>query len=98
MWKIPKNWSQEGRKKKLGIQRMASANILFIVSVSWSVETPIHYRLPSNRASDDDDDDDDPKMFFKSAKTRVFCNWWIIFSCYLIKKIIDKISMGELCS
>ena len=46
----------------------------------------------------DDDDDDDPKMFFKSAKTRVFCNWWIIFSCYLIKKIIDKISMGELCS
>ena len=41
------------------------------------METPIHYRLPSNRASDDDDDDDDdddPKMFFKSAKTRVFCN------------------------
>ena len=37
---------------------------------------PIEYRLPSNRASDDDDDDndDDPKMFFKSAKTRVFCN------------------------
>ena len=27
------------------------ANILFIVSVSWSVETPINYRLPSNRAS-----------------------------------------------
>ena len=37
---------------------------------------PINYRLPSNRASDDDDDDDDddPKMFFKSAKTRVFSN------------------------
>ena len=51
---------------------MASANILFIVSVSWSVETPIHYRLPSNRASDDDDDD--PKMFFKSAKTQILNN------------------------
>ena len=44
------------------------------------METSINYRLPSNRASDDDDDDDDndddddPKMFFKSAKTRVFCN------------------------
>ena len=41
------------------------------------METPIHYRLPSNRASDDDDDDDDdddPKMLFKSAKTRVFCS------------------------
>ena len=41
------------------------------------METPINYRLPSNRASDDDDDDDDdddPKMFFKSAKTRVFSN------------------------
>ena len=23
------------------------------------METPINYRLPSNRASDDDDDDDD---------------------------------------
>ena len=79
-------------KKKVGIQRLASANILFIVSVSWSVETPINYRLPSNRASDDDDDD--PKMFFKSAKTRVFSKWWIIFSFYPIKKIIDKRSMG----
>ena len=41
------------------------------------METPINYRLPSNRASDDDDDDDDdddPKMFFKSAKTRVLSN------------------------
>ena len=42
---------------------MANANILFIVSVSWSVETwediPINYRLPSNRASDDNDDDDE---------------------------------------
>ena len=39
------------------------------------METPINYRLPSNRASDDDDDDDDdddPKLFFKLAKTRVF--------------------------
>ena len=25
-------------------------------------------------SDDDDDDDDDPKKFFKSAKTRVFCN------------------------
>ena len=44
------------------------------------METPINYRLPSNRASDDDDDDDDdvfiddPKMFFKSAETRIFSN------------------------
>ena len=38
---------------------MARANILFIVSVSWSVETPLNYRLPSNRASDDDEDDVD---------------------------------------
>ena len=28
----------------------------------------------TNFNSDDDDDDDDPKMFFKSTKTRVFCN------------------------
>ena len=31
----------------------------------------------SNRSSDDDDDDvfsDDPKMFFKSAETRIFSN------------------------
>ena len=79
---------------------MASANILFIVSVSWSVETPINYRLPSNRASDDDDDDDDddPKMFFKSAKTQIFSNWRSIFSCYPIKIIIDKFGMGKLCS
>ena len=30
--------------------------------------------LISANDDDDDDDDDDPKMFFKSAKTRVFCN------------------------
>ena len=30
--------------------------------------------LPGSDDDDDDDDDDDPKMFFKSAKTRVFCN------------------------
>ena len=63
---------------------MASAYIF--ASFFWSrltVETrqamPINYRLPSNRASDDDDDDDDvfsddPKMFFKSAETRIFSN------------------------
>ena len=47
------------------------------------METPINYRLPSNRASSDDDDDDDdggdddddPKMFFKSAETRIFINY-----------------------
>ena len=43
---------------------------------------------------DSDDDDDDPKLFFKLAKTRVFSKWWIIFSFYPIKKIIDKGSMG----
>ena len=30
--------------------------------------------IDSTKVNSDDDDDDDPKMFFKSAKTRVFCN------------------------
>ena len=44
------------------------------------------------------DDDDDPKMFFKSAKNRVCSNWLPIFSCYWIKKIVEKIRTGKLCS
>ena len=34
----------------------------------------MHSSSPSMLISADDDDDDDPKIFFKSAKTRVFCN------------------------
>ena len=45
-----------------------------------------------------DGDDDDPKMFFKSAKNRVCCNWRLIFSCYWIKKTVEKIRTGKLCS
>ena len=44
------------------------------------------------------DDDDDPKMFFKSAKNQVCSNWRLIFSCYWIKKIVDNIRTGKLCS
>ena len=49
-------------------------------------------------SDDDDDDDDDPKIFFKSAKNRVCSNWRLIFSCYWIQKIVDKIRSGKLCS
>ena len=49
---------------------------LYCLTLETWQAIPINYRLPSNRPreDDDDDDDDDPKMFFKSAKTRVFCN------------------------
>ena len=51
---------------------------------------PLWVMTPAN----DDDDDDYPKLFFKSAKNRVCCNWRLIL--VMMMMMIQKVSWNWL--
>ena len=65
-----------GKGRCRPVNQIPRANICLNVDAgcNWRGAPPVSTPFLPGSDDDDDDDDDDPKLFFKSAKTRVFCN------------------------